>query len=385
MHSAASPESTAHRTVARWGVRLSKPAFRTAHRYLGRCAAGLWILQAVTGMLLVFHQSLDVSALREFGAPAHLRSLDASLREIGRQFPGSKILEYFPAGGAPGQTDVVLARPEGTQVVVHLRDSSGAILSVNAWESPWWRLGFFRLVTLFHERLLGGTVGRWLIATSGMLLTLNVLMGLRLAWPLRGQWRTALIPRRTKARSAAVWGWHRALGLWLAPLGLISASTGALLASTASLQLSATAAPIHLKSPLASSDPAVPPSAAATAALARYPDATLSVVSMPDEREPLYTIRIRRSGELRRVFGTTVVYVNPTDGAIIGSQDALAATPAAKVLADLYPIHTGEWGGFATRLVAMAAGLWIAVTAALGLTLWWTRRRARGAGARPTC
>lgn len=385
MQSASAPEATALRTVVRRGDRLAKTLFRTVHRYLGRCAAALWILQAVTGMLLVFHQPIDASALREFDAPAHLKSLDASLHELASRFPGSRSLEYFPAGGAPGQTDVVIDRPGGIQAVVRLRDSSGAIVSVNAWVSPWWRLGFFGLVTLFHERLLGGTLGRWLIAASGILLTLNVLMGLRLAWPPRGQWRAALIPRRSKAKSAAVWGWHRALGLWLAPLGLVAASTGAILAGTASLQPGGTDTPIHIKHPVKPDDPALPSSAAAAAALARYPDATLSVVSMPHQDDPWYTIRMRRSGELRRVFGTTVVYVNPANGAIIGIQDALAATPAARFLADLYPVHTGEWGGFATRLVAFTGGLWITATAALGLTLWWTRRRARRAGTRSTC
>ena len=360
-------------------------AVRIAHKYLGRCAAVLWVLQATTGMLLVFHQPIDVPALREFGSPAHLRSIDAALGVISRRLPGSSVIEYFPAGGRAGQTDVLIASAGGKQDVVRLSDSDGTIVSVNAWESPWWRLGFFRLILLIHRELLGGSTGRWLIAASGTLLAINILMGLSLGWPPKGYWRAALLPRRTKALTTAIWGWHRALGLWLAALGLITASTGALLAGTAGLQPDTIFEPSLSNGSPAPHTEAIPPSAAAGAALARYPDATLSVVSLPNASEPWYTIRVRRSDELRRVFGTTVVYVDPANGRVIDSQDATAASPGTRVLADLYPIHTGEWGGVVTRLLAMTGGLWLATTAALGLTLWWARRRARVSGRKSPC
>lgn len=360
-------------------------AIRTAHKYLGRCAAVFWVLQAATGMMLVFHQPIDASALHEFGSPAHLKSLDAALQQIPGRLPDSSVLEYFPAGGAAGQTDVVIARAGGTQDVVRLSDSDGTIVDVHAWESPWWRLGFFRLVLLIHRQLLGGTAGSWLIAASGTLLAFNILMGLSLAWPPKGHWRTALLPRRTRARAAAIWGWHRALGLWLAAFGLIAASTGALLAGAAGLQPGSAVGPTLINdSPELHGEP-IPPSAAAGAALARYPDATLSVVSLPNASDPWYTIRVRRSGELRRVFGTTVVHVDPANGKVIASQDALAASPGTRLMADLYAVHTGEWGGVVTRLLAMTGGLWLAATALLGLTLWWTRRRVRVSGRKSPC
>ena len=63
-----------------------------------------------------------------------------------------------------------------------------------------------------------------------MLLLSNLTLGIIAAWPRTGQWKRALRPRRSKARVAELYSWHRALGLWAAVPALCLVSAGVLLA-----------------------------------------------------------------------------------------------------------------------------------------------------------
>src|SRR5207253_2072148 len=105
-----------------------------------------------------------------------------------------------------------------------------------AWEDPPSQLTAFRFILVFHKQLLAGDAGRWLIGISGCLLFTNILLVLLLGWPARGRWGTSFLPPKTKVQTMAVWGWHRAIGLWLAPLGLIAVLTGPLMVWTTDLE-----------------------------------------------------------------------------------------------------------------------------------------------------
>lgn len=354
--------------------------FRVAHKYLALCVASLWVLQALSGILLVFHRSIDDRLLGASAQPANLKVIDGALAAIAQRTPGTKIVEYFPSGGVEGQVDVMVDRNGGAREVVRIDGATGTTLRTSAWEDPWPRLTVFRFVFLLHKQLLAGKPGDWFIGVSGGLLFVNILLGLRLAWPAAKRWSATLLPRRIRTGPMAFFfGWHRAIGLWLAPFGLIIALTGVLMVWSPDLQrvLGADFAPPSATRPLGPNETIISASAATTAALGVYDGATIAVVSMPDARHPWYKIRLRRPGELRRVYGTTQVYVDAKTGEVLKSRDATTASLQSRFIAALYPIHDGEWGGVATRLFAIVVGLWLVATIVLGLTLWWTRRGAR--------
>jgi uncharacterized iron-regulated membrane protein len=274
---------------------------------------------------------------------------------------------------------VLIERAGAAREVVRIDGASGAILRTSAWEEPRSQLGVFRFVLLVHKQLLAGTVGEWLIGISGVFLFITIVLGLKLAWPQAGQWRAALLPRRARAPLAKRFAWHRAMGLWLAPFALVVALTGTLMTWTRELP-SASTEPLEpaMNRALSARDGRMIASASAVAIARRqYPDAAVAIVSMPSAKRQWYSIRLCRPGELRRVYGTTLVRVDADTGELIASVDALRMSIPDKIFVALYPIHSGEWGGVPTRLLAIIVGLWLVATMTFGLLLW-IARRARG-------
>lgn len=356
-----------------------RSTFRTAHRYLSLCVGAVWLLQAISGTLLVFHRSWDDHALGASGRHTELKVIDSALTNLARRTPGARVVQYFPSGGVAGQIDVLIEREGGRLDVVRIDGATGSVLRNSAWEHPLADLTFFRFVLLLHKQMLSGEIGRWFIGLSGALLLLNIVLGLRLAWPVIRNRGVSLLPK-AKTQAAALFGWHRAIGLYLAPLGLVIVFTGVLIVWIPELErvLGASVAPPPASPFLQPNERVISPSAAAEAALRLYDDATIAVVSMPDNRRPWYSIRVRQPGELRRVYGTTLVYVDARTGAVLKTRDALKASAQTRFLAALWPVHIGDWGGIVTRFVTLATGLWLATIAVLGFALWWTRHRVRG-------
>jgi len=362
-----------------------RDAFRIAHRYLSLTVAALWILQALSGAYLLFHRDIDDWTVGASGRPADPAAIARAIADLEHRPPGGHVIQYFASAGAAGQVDLLVDRPDSDRQVVRIDGATGAPLRESAWEHPRLDVTPSRLVFLFHKEFLAGPLGDAFVGTSGLLLLGNLVMGLRLAWPARGRWRAALWPGRARSPAMAVLGWHRAIALWLAPLGLLTALTGALLAWTPALERATHAAP----PPPPACRTAVPGVAfvdsarAERAAVGAFPRAAVAVVTTPSPAQPCYRVQLRQPGELRRVYGTSIAWVDARSGAVLGRWDALSAPWPARLLASLYPIHDGEWAGLATRLVALAIGAWLATTASLGLTLWWTRRQLRmGAKAR---
>lgn len=353
-----------------------KALFRTLHRRLSLLVAAIWLLQALSGIFLVFQRPLDDLWLGASGQPTKPAAVAQAIARIESR-PDDRVLQYFVSGGLRGQVDLLVANPSGLDVI-RIDGATGAVLRRSAWTGRPWRMSPGRLVFLWHKEFLAGGRGEVLMALSGVLLTTNLLMGLRLAWPGAGKWRASLAPSKAKTPAAAVFGWHRALGLWLVPLGLLSASTGALLSVSPAIERVAGALP---PPEVCSRKGPVPPGIGTVQAeaIARkvFPDGAIAVVTLPGAGSGCFLVQMRRPGEWRRVFGTTLVYVEAATGAVAGRQDALAAPASLKAVEALYPVHDWEWGGWPTRLVALAVGLWLVTLAALGLSLWWTRRRLR--------
>lgn len=355
-----------------------KATFRICHKYLALCLGAVWLLQALSGMVLVFHRDLDDRSLGALARPVNLAVVDQTLAKITHSSDAT-VIEYFVSGGVAGQIDVLVQRRGAGREVVRVDGATGDVLRTSAWEEPRAELGVFRFVLLLHKQLLAGKFGEWLIGLSGAFLIVSIALGLKLAWPKAGQWRGALLPRAEKTPVANAFGWHRAMGLCLAPFALVVALTGSLMTWTHELPgASATPVASPANSAVSARDGRmISPSEAVAAAQRIYPAASIAVVSMPAAQRDWYSIRLRQPGELRRIYGTTLVRVDAGTGAPLSTVDALQMSLSDRMLVALYPIHSGEWGGVVTRLLALIVGLWLVGTMTFGLLLWSARRATR--------
>jgi uncharacterized iron-regulated membrane protein len=353
------------------------PALRTLHRGLGLTLGLFWLVQFLSGAILVFHRPLDDFLLGARSAAINFRKVDAALDRLSRQPGQGVVTSVTPSGGLDGQLDVLLRAPGGGLTAIRIDGSTGATLRTSSWDRPVMSLSPFRMVFLLHKQLLAGKLGEWVVGVSGLLLAVNILVGLRIAWPQPGRWTSVLLPRPTKSRAARLQALHRALGLVLAPLLLVTVISGLSMIWKAPLQAALGLRPFH--APVGERmGPLVAPvalSSAVSIGLRRLPNAMFAGVDTPGPGHAVYAVWLRQPGEWRQVFGSTIVYVDAADGRILAVRDARRFGLGESVIADSYPVHTWEWGGAASRWIAEMIGVAALVQAGLALVSSVDRRR----------
>jgi uncharacterized iron-regulated membrane protein len=345
---------------------------RTLHRYVALTCAALWLVQGLTGLLMVFRWELDDAPLAGPAVALDVAALDARISAIEGDGTGRTVTQLWATGGVDGRYDLHVDVAGGHGQVVRV-DGAGRVLRTRGAEA-----GLIPQAATLHQTLFAGDTGRSIIGASGALLVVTVLMGLVLAWPKRvTQWRPAVWPPKTRPGAARRYAWHRAVGLWLAVPVVVFASAGALMTIDAPLKrwfgLDATPPELATAQPLVG--PPIGTARALQVALQQVSGAGLSGAAFPKADAPWYRVRVRQPGELRRVYGTTTVYVAAADGRVLRVEDALRATPARAFMDALYPVHTGEAAGPLGRLLSLAFGSWLLTMLVLGIGLWSARRR----------
>jgi uncharacterized iron-regulated membrane protein len=354
---------------------------RPIHRWLSIAVALFWVLQAATGALLVFHWELDDARLGT-GAPAvfNAAAIGGALARIEAERPGDRVRSIYATGGVPGRFDLYVSRGDGNTDLVRI-DGGGAVLRVSPSNYDPASMSWFRVLSIFHQELFLDDLGTRLVGLSGLLLLTNLLLGLRLGWPRRGHLRAVLLPPRQRSTRAALYAWHRALGLWGAAPALLLVSAGILAAfftpirDRFGIDLPEPARVVSVAGVLRADEA----TRAITTALDQYPGATLSSLRMPRDGHPWYRVRVRRADEWHRVYGMTTLFVAAEDGRVLLEQTPATSPFAVRVFDSVVPVHTGEAAGWVGRVLALLVALWLLAMIPLGIAQWLARRPARRA------
>ncbi|MEO9130201.1 MAG: PepSY-associated TM helix domain-containing protein, partial [Sphingomonas sp.] len=346
------------------------------HRWLSLAALAFWVVQALTGVLIVFHWEIDDALIV---APHRLTSFEAIDRRLALLAPaGSRrsIGSVWTSAGAPDRWDVTVSDAQtGTSDAVRI-DGRGNVLRVRHDGERFANGGWIDTLVLLHQTLLGGNAGSWIVGLSGTLLISNLVMGLVMSWPLKRLWKRSLTPPRTGPPAARLYGWHRALGLWVVIPAVLLVSAGVVRVFADGFER-LIGAPPALVAAIKPGQYRIAFARAVSIAVARKPGAIPAGIDFPTAEDATWHIRLLAKGEPRRAYGMTTVWVNGNDGSIVGDVDAVHA-PFARRFADLvYPLHTGELAGLPGRLAVMAIGLWLLSMIGIGASLWFTRSRLR--------
>jgi uncharacterized iron-regulated membrane protein len=353
---------------------------RTTHKYLGLSLGLLWLLQALTGVLISFQGEIGDALLPGADRALAPAVFGAAVTELAVGRPQATLTYIMASEGSVNRYDLLF-----TDKVDHTRsvrvDGEGTVLRELPRDYDYPAPGLFQTAHDFHETLFSGDRGKWLLGLSGFVLLSNLLLGLKLAWPAGGQpWRRVLFPGVAGPPAATFFKWHRALGVCVLVPAIVIVACGVLQEWPADRWLGADpATPAVQKSTQMET---VALGAVLALALQRYPGARLSLVEMPAAEQPWYRIRLRQDGELRRVFGQTTVFVDARDGTLLLDNDAFKLPLNEKIANAFYPIHTGEFLGFPGRMISLLTGLSLLTMGVLGAGMWWTRRNARGVAKR---
>lgn len=337
------------------------------HRWLSLGAAIFWLLQALTGIAIVFHWEIVDAQLSSAYPATDLPAIERRISALAIE-DGSKPTTLWTTGSGGDRYNIYLEGNDGESRSVRILGDGTVIDRPREDET---RLMDF-LVDFHHELL--GSWGSWIVAISGLLLCSNLILGLVAAWPKRGTWRRALGPAQKGPPAARLYSWHRALGLWAVLPALVIAATGTLMKFEDGVGSIIGAEPVSLPA----NQPAggsVGFAQAAQTALDAVPGSSLTQVAWPKDGDATYYIRVNAPGEIRRAYGATRVLVDANNGMVREVFPIADAEPARAFTSALFPLHTGEAGGIIGRLLSVAIGLWLVTMIVAGVLLWVKRRR----------
>jgi uncharacterized iron-regulated membrane protein len=371
----------------RWWLRF--------HVWLGISVGLFWALQGLTGALLVFNRDLQGASYAR-AAPERsdaLLPLDAIFRRASAA-AGARVTKLESFGARPYLLLAYYQIRDGRDRTLIVDGRSGADLDDRSTDELIPKgSGFWPWLLRFHESLLGGDRGQFVVGGSGLLLLLSLAIGIWNAIPARGRIGAAFRVSRWRTLLQRFLGWHRMLGLLFGVPLLVSVLCGIYLADAPAIRPvladHAGYLPMYQAVPQKKAPPQlVTAEQAWQRALARFPNSKLVRATTPSAKSPVYFFRLLRPGEWRRWAGTSWVAVDPRSGQIIASYDAVNGPWANWITDNLYTIHTGEAGGMVTRLIIFFDGLLLPTFFVTGFVTWRRRtaakkltRSARGARA----
>lgn len=353
-------------------ARASERTIARLHRWLGLGAAAIWLVQALTGILLAFHFEAEDALLSTHHAPTNLAAIERRLDDFAEAGGDAGVRWIWTTAGLRDRYIIFFAAADGSDRKAYI-DGAGEILRDRKAGDH----SFLSLVREIHLTLVAGQTGHWILAIAGLLLVTNLAVGLIVAWPRAGAWRGAIVPRGRTGSRAGLYSWHRAIGLWAALPAIVIAGTGTLMLFEDQLRAAVSAEEVSLPANPAAGAP-VGFAAAVRAAVAAIPGSRFVGTTLPTHADASYYVWVCAPGELYRGgYGGSLVVVNANNGQIRGAWPATGADGASAFVGSLYPLHTGESIGLAGRILALAIGLWLVVAILLGLLLWW-RKKPRG-------
>lgn len=344
----------------------------SAHRWLGLAAALFWLVQAATGIAIMFHWELQDASVAGAHRPTDLAAIERRIDALAPAGSGAKLDSLWTTAGSADRYQLFFADADAVSRSVRIAGDGTVLQATGPDEGS--ALG--TLVDI-HHNLAAGEAGDWIVGISGILLISNLLFGLYVALPRGWRWRAVLRPVGKGPVAARLYSWHRAVGLWAILPALVIVSAGTLLKFEHGFGALIGAEPVSLPANPPVSGDQVGFSAAARAALDAIPGSTLTAVSWPGDGDATYTIRVRAPGEIRRAYGASIVLVDANNGQVRGIFPIAEAPGARAFMSALFPVHTGELGGLAGRLLALAIGAWLVTMVVIGVLLWLRRRPRR--------
>ena len=353
-----------------------RKTFLFLHLVGGLISALFLILLGISGGLLVFENEIDhwfnsnISWIQPQGTSLSLSELSV---RVEHQHAGSKVASFsMPSDERLALTIGLRPVGQGKPIRVAMNQYTGEELgSLDAANQ------FTRKLHQFHTNLLLGPSGKTITVASAMILCGLSLTGLILWWP-RKIWKLS----DGSAGSRMNFELHNFVGFYASIVMLLFAVTGIVIHWDNELKQ-------FINHRNHEEDAAVPKRSISSPTSARQsPDELLAVAvqAVPGAKVTsiqglggINPIRITmKYPEDRTPAGRTNLYVDPANGALLSLQTSRTA-PLGTRIAKLWnrEIHTGDIGGWTTRIPACLASFTLPLLAITGPLIWFGRMRRR--------
>ncbi|QNA86290.1 PepSY domain-containing protein [Sphingomonas sp. So64.6b] len=377
----------------------------TIHRYIGLSIMLFLLIAAVSGCILCFAPQLDRALNRDLFVVDGASSASDPLAKIERLSAARPDLQIvgFPLNNLPGATIPVevMATPGGTAPgfdQVFLDPANGHIVGVREKRAGWDRRHIVEGIAQFHFTLLAGDAGRWFMGVMALAWLVGNLVGVYLTWPRkrpylknwRRMWRFSL----KSVLGRLMLDIHRSTGLWL----LIGVTALAYTSVCLNFYAEAYEPTVIRIAPLKRSlfdRPAPFPNGTRPALTFREAVALgkrqvardglkwkpATMLYRPDWN--LYGMTLTNDGTLNyRALGPIYYYFDARGGALAHVVNPYDDSAGLVMIRMLYPLHSGQIGGWPTIAIVFLLGLATIEMIVTGFYVWWKKRASRLAAER---
>ncbi len=232
----------------------------------------------------------------------------------------------------------------------------------------------------FHTHLLGGERGAGVLGVIGWLALLLLATGPLLWWPGHRQ-LAASLRLHTQPPTRRWLSWHRSAGVLSVPVLLLVSLTGTLMvynAGTSRMLRAVFSEPPAAQSPapITPRDTPIDWRAVLDAAQRALPNAALHRIALPTTTNALVNIRAQARGEWHPV-GRSMISVDPYSATVRGSNDVTRNGIGVRLSNAIYPLHSGDVGGWSWRAAVALCGLLPPFFLITGFLAWRARKRRR--------
>lgn len=371
---------------------MSTPSSRTlrwfwlkVHLYLGLFAGLVFVLIALTGSVLVFHNAIDEALNPELltvGRPGVARPLDEIVAAATAASSGDFSLLMAPRT-EQGVFLAYIDRPadadgEPSTSVVAVDPQTGEVLGKRPLDGH-----LTAIIYDLHATLLAGDAGHTVVGIVGLVGLVSIATGIYLWWPRSPHIRRAFIIKRGARGFRLVFDLHGVHGIYASVVLLAVVVSGVYLVFPLSVTwLVNRFAAVEPRPAALASIPdanATPLSVGQAVALAKqgFPGATLGFVVPPDGPTDAYRVVLRQPGEVRKTGGSTAVWLDQYSGKVLAMRDPRMFGIGNVIIDWQFPLHNGEAFRLPGRLAVFISGLVPLVLYVTGFILWWTKRKAR--------
>lgn len=370
------------------------------HRWLGLAALAFLFIAGITGSVLCFDKRIDAALnadlfYRQTSGPALSAPVVAAA--VQARHP-ELVVTGFPLHLNEADNlrlDVAPSSPAASigynQLFVD--PSDGTIAGTRQTGPGWGRRHIVEGIFQFHQNLLGGTWGRWIMGLAALAWLIGNCVGLYLTFPAKRpfwpKWKKKwLIDTGAKLRRLML-EIHNSSGLWLLIPATVLAYTSVAMnffdeAFTPTVQALSPARPSIFDRP-AVTLPANQPTIGFARALELGAAAAKGrgmawkpAIERFDPARHVYGITFTDNGiENYHGLGPVTLYLDGATGRVVDTDDPYHDSTGRKLSRSLYPLHSGEMGGMLGIALIFLLGLSTAEMCVTGFYTWWKKRESR--------
>jgi uncharacterized iron-regulated membrane protein len=345
------------------------------HLYAGLSLGIVITLVGLTGSLLVYKPETERLLSASMATVQPLRRtvpVQELYRNVHAFRPSDRIDRLYTWGGPAAAWMFRTIRPDGRRQYVYVDQYRGNVRGEYVMDGS-----ALQWMYELHDNLLLGKRGLVANGCGALLLSALCITGLVIWWPGVRRIVTGFHFHRRAGWKTQNYDIHKILGfLAVLPLAVLAIS-GAYYAFPDSYrriaaQLTGTVSYLAPPRSHPASGPAAPLDQVFAEAMRTIPDAELTILTFPADRDGSFTVRKKLAGDWSRL-GNQYLYIDRYSGRVLRI-DLLDRMPiGARLVNSMSPLHYGSFAGHWSRILWIFAGLVPGVLSISGFLMWWNR------------